>query len=360
MAGPARERVCGGHTWPVFRVLLLIAVVAAVWCAAAEASATAPARSPASATDGACPVLKLNAKGRLAPRRVHTYVYRYTRAVQGGRTVFLRRVVPIMRTVMTSCAQQCVRTVRRGGRIHSVYRHGWVRVKVRRGDSIMIVRRWRAIFSFGSCATIPHAESTGVPVSMAMLPGSAIVVDTGVARQPISVSGTLGGFVPGPVPATGDVQILLTHGTLQLAQTPLILDSACNGRQSPSIRTGTPANATLDPTSASTSTLLARGSLTADVHLRVDLPLELRNGDTGCDAPYITTGYSELSQAFSVTGAVGPAGLAAVTLTSQPEQTSIAGCLSPGISTQPCNGFQFPLSFLISAQLQVAITLPGR
>ena len=359
VAVSARRRGRSGHTWLVFRWLLLTAVVAAVWSAAGQASAAAPVGA-AAATGGSCPVLKLNAHGRLTPLRTRTYVYRYGRARRHGRTVFLRRVVAVRRTVTTSCVHQCVRMVKRGGRYRSVFVHRLVSVRVRSGNRIVIVRRRRAVYHLDPCTSTPMAEPLGAPVSMALLPGSAFVLDTGVAKQLVAVSGTLRGFAPGPVLKTGDVQMQLTRGTLQLARTPLILDTACGGRSTASIRTGTPATATIDPTSQSTTTLLGDGTVTAIANLQVHLPLELRNNDTGCDAPYITTGYTEFDMTLALSGHEGPSGLANVALTSAADQTSIGGCLSPGISTQPCNGFQFPLSFLISAQLQVAVTLPGR
>ncbi len=339
--------------------MLLTAVVAAAWSAAGQASASIPAAA-AAAAGGRCPVLKLDARGRLTPLRTRTYVYRYRRARRYRRTVFLRRVVAVRHIVRTSCVHQCVRMVKRGGRYRSVYTPRLVHVRVRRGDRIVIVRRRRAAYRLGPCAGTPTAESTGVPVSITLLPGSVFVLDTGVAKQRVALSGTLRGFVPGPVLRSGDVQVILTRGTLQLASTPVIVDTACSGRSSASIRTGTPATASVDPTSQSTSTLLADGTLTAIAHLQIDLPLELRNNDTGCDAPYITTGYTEFDTALLLSGHEGSSGLGDVALTSAAEQTTIGACLSPGISTQPCNGFEFPLSFLFSAQLQVAVTLPGR
>ncbi len=338
--------------------MLLIAVLAAVWSAAGQASAAVPAATTA-ASSGSCPVLKMHTRIGLTPLRTHTYAYRYRRARRHGRTVFLRHVVRVSRIVTTSCAHQCVQTVKRAGRYRSVYTHRVVNVRVRRGNRIVVVKRRRAAYVFGPCSA-PTAQSTGVPVSMQLLTGSALILDTGVAKQQIPLSGTLKGFVPGPVLPTGDVQVILTRGTLQLAQTPLIVDTACGGRPSPSIRTGTPSTATIDPAMQSTSTLLSTGTMTAITHLQIDLPLELRNSDSGCDAPYITTGYTEFEQTFMLTGTEGSAGLSHMTLTSGPDQTTISGCLSPGVSTQPCNGFEFPLSFLISAQLQVAVTLPGR
>ncbi len=339
--------------------MLLTAVVAAVWSAAGQASAGAPVAT-AAASSGTCPVLKLHTRGGLTPLRTYTYVYRYRRARRHGRTVFLRRVVRVPRILTTSCLRQCVRVVKRGGRYRSVYTQRTVNVRVRRGNRIVVVRRRRAVYRFRRCSSLPMAETTGTPASIEVLPGSVVVLDTGASKAQLPVSGTLRGYVPGTVPAQGDVQMTLTRGTLQVARTALFTDTACSGRQTASVRTGSPTTAALDPTTDSTSTLLDNGVLTAVARLEIHLPLELRNNDSGCDAPYITTGYTSFTQTFLLSGRVGTGGLSNVTLSSAPEDGLTGGCLSPGISTQPCNGFQFPLSFLISAQLQVAVTLPGR
>jgi len=344
----------------VLRALLLTAVAAAVLSAAGHAFAAAPVASPSTATTGSCPMLKLGKHGQLVYVRRHTLVYRYTRVRRRGKTVFLRRVVALKRVLRTSCARQCVRVVKRGGRYQPVYTRRPTNIRVRRGNVIVIVKRPRATYKTAPCSSLPNAESIGTAVSLTVLPGSALTLDTGAAKPQLPLSGTLRGYVPGAVPSTGDVQITLTRGTLQAARTALFSDTACNGRQSASIRTGSPTTVALDPTQTSTSTLLGSGTVSVVARVVVHLPLELRNNDTGCDAPYITTGYSSFTQTLLLGGKLGPTGLSNVALSSAPQGVLTGGCLSPGVSTQPCNGFQFPLSFLLSAQLQVAVNLPGR
>ena len=45
--------------------------------------------------------------------------------------------------------------------------------------------------------------------------------------------------------------------------------------------------------------------MTSTAYTKIQLPLELRNDDDGCNKPYITTGYSEFTQTFFLKGKVG-------------------------------------------------------
>jgi hypothetical protein len=129
---------------------------------------------------------------------------------------------------------------------------------------------------------------------------------------------------------------------------------------SAAIRTGEPTSVSLDPSRSSVATLFASGTVTSTAYTRIHLPLELRNEDTGCDQPYVTTGYSEFAQTFFLKGKVGDGGLTALTITSAPDTLDVIACLAPGQPTQPCNGFQIPLPILVSTKLRVAIDLSGK
>ena len=99
---------------------------------------------------------------------------------------------------------------------------------------------------------------------------------------------------------------------------------------SAAIRTGNPTRVLLDSGKTSTTTLFASGTATAIVYTRIQLPLDLRNEDTGCNDPYVTTGYGEFTQTFFFRGKVGPKGLLALQVSSPPDILSVVACLAPG------------------------------
>ncbi|HEY6761154.1 MAG TPA: hypothetical protein VI318_16780, partial [Baekduia sp.] len=149
------------------------------------------------------------------------------------------------------------------------------------------------------------------------------------------------------------------RGNLVLGTTNVFIDDDCHGGEvSAAIRTGTPTNVNLDPTKQSISTLTAAGGITATAYTKIQLPLELRNDDDGCDQPYITTGYTEFTQTFFLKGKIQKGlGLNKVTLTSPPDPLDVQACLSPGSPTSPCNNTALiiPLPIIVSTNLLVSI-----
>ena len=95
----------------------------------------------------------------------------------------------------------------------------------------------------------------------------------------------------------------------------------------------------LDKTKTSTSTVLANGTVTANANMLIHLPLELRNDDSGCNSPYITTGYTDWTETFFLKGKLDPKlALSKLKLVSAPDLIDVPSCLSPGVPTSPCNG----------------------
>ena len=105
---------------------------------------------------------------------------------------------------------------------------------------------------------------------------------------------------------------------------------------------------------------MARSS--ASTFFTVRLPLELRDGETGCDRPYIDTQYSEWPLALSLTGRLDPkTGLTNLHLTSAPVvATDLTICLNPGLQTEPCSGFRVPLPISIATDVYVRVDLNAR
>jgi hypothetical protein len=234
-----------------------------------------------------------------------------------------------------------------------------VKVKIKRGNRILTVKRRKRVYKYGRCPA-HGSNNLGVPVKINILDGSYALLDFGAFQRQAPLTGSFKGFIPGKIQLASDNQVNLTGGSIAIGETPVFIDDSCNGQVSAAIRTGDPTLVTLDPTRTSVATLFASGTVTSTAYTKIRLPLDLRNDDDGCNKPYITTGYSEFTQTFFLKGKVGDGGLTALTLTSAPDTLDVVACLAEGQPTQPCNGFQIPLPILVSTKLRVAIDLSGK
>ena len=309
------------------------------------------------ATEGNCEALILSREGKLVTLKESTYKYRFVR-VKGGR--FKRTIVKVNVPKKIACTKQCVQVKKVKKKYVSIYSIKRVKVKVKKRGKIVTAKARRKVYRFGSCKNLPAAEELGVPVKVSILAGSYALLDFGSFTRQAPINGTLRGFIPGRFKPNTDVQITLTKATIGIGTTNVFIDDACNGQVSAAIRTGNPTRVLLDSSKTSTTTLFASGVATAIVNTRVQVPLDLRNEDTGCNDPYVTTGYGEFTQTFFFRGKVGPKGLLALQVTSPPEIVSVVACLTPGIPTQPCNGFQVPVPILISVKTTVNVDLSGK
>lgn len=335
---------------------VLIAGLAAIPTAGAS-SASSPDASVEASASAKCTARIL--RGRAYVNLTYkTWVYKFRRVKGSKPKRFKRVVVRVKRLVKTSCARRCVLTKKKKGKRRAVFVLKRQRVKVKRGNRIKTIRRKVRVYKFGTCPTT--ASSLGQPVTVEVLPESRAFLDFGSFQREAPVSGKLKGFVPGGVRLDRDNQVTFTSGSLTLGQTPVFIDDDCNGQVTSSIRTGTPTQVLLDATKTSTSTLKSTGEVTSINYMKIRLPLELRNDDTGCDQPYITTGYTEFKKTFFLKGVLGGGGLQKVVLTSPPDTLDVEACLSPGPPNQPCNGFVIPLPILMSTRLVVAIDISGR
>ena len=332
----------------------LVAFLAALPSSALSASPTA---SPTAGAAAAKCVAQIRKGNKLVPVYEKTYVYKYVHKT--GSSAYKRVAKRVRRKVKVSCAKQCVVMKKKKKKLRPVYVTKRVRVKIKRGNKILTVKRRKRVYKYGRCPA-SSSNSLGVPVRISILPGSYANLDFGAFQRQAPVSGTFKGFIPGKIQLNSDTQVTLTGGSLTLDPTAVFIDDACNGDVSSSIRTGNPTTVGLDPTRTSVATLFASGTVTSTAYTIIRLPLDLRNDDDGCDKPYITTGYSEFSQTFFLKGKVGDGGLTSLTLTSAPDTIDVVACLSPGQPTQPCNGFQIPLPILVSTKLKAAIDLSGK
>jgi hypothetical protein len=334
--------------------LCLIAVLAALPSAGARVN---PAASPAASAAAAKCVAQIRKGNKLVPVYQKTYVYKYVR--KKGSSAYKRVVKRVRRKVKVSCAKQCVVMKKKKKKNRPVYVTKRVKVKIKRGNRILTVKRRKRVYKYGRCPST-SGNTLGVPVTISILDGSYALLDFGAFQRQAPITGKLKGFIPGKIQLASDNQVSLTGGSLTLGQTPVFIDDDCNGQVTASIRTSNPTTVTLDPVKKSVATLFASGTVTSTAYTKIRLPLDLRNDDNGCDSPYITTGYSEFDQTFFLKGKVGDGGLTALTITSAPDTIDVIACLSQGQPTQPCNGFQIPLPILVSTKLRVSIDLSGK
>jgi hypothetical protein len=320
-------------------------------------ASTASTKAQIAAARGQCAALILNREGKLVTLRTTTYKYKYKR-VKGGK--YKRVVVKVKVAIRVSCARQCVKVVKKKGKYQNVYKIKRVKVKVKKKNRIVTTKKRQKVYSFVDCATLPSAEELGTPVKIGILPGSYALLDFGSFTRQAPIAGTLRGYVPGKIKLNTDIQVTLTKAGINIGETNVFIDDACNGQVSAAIRTGNPTRVASDPTKTSTATLLQSGTATSIFNAVIQLPLELRNEDTGCNDPYITTGYSTFSKQFFLRGKVGAGGLTKLKVSSPPDTLDVVACLTPGIPTQPCTGCQVPIPILVSVNVIVNVDLSGR
>jgi hypothetical protein len=304
---------------------LLAAAALVTLLAALPSAATSPTSSPRARAAAAKCVAQIRKGNKLVPVYEKTFVYKFVKVK--GTSKFKRVVKQVRRKVKVSCAKQCVVMKKKKKKLRPVYVTRRVKVKVKRGNRILTVKRRKRVYKYGRCPA-SSGNFLGVPVKINILDGSYALLDFGSFQRQAPVSGSFKGFIPGKIQLASDNQVNLTGGSLTIRQTPVFIDDSCGGQVSPSIRTGTPTTVGLDPTRQSVATLFASGTVTSTAYTLIRLPLDLRNDDTGCNSPYIPTGYSQFAQTFFLKGKVGDGGLTALTLTSAPDVMDVVACLS--------------------------------
>jgi hypothetical protein len=373
------------------RILLRLAVITAVAFALVAASVSAAPSSlkassstpTASAAADKCTAQILKGK-KLVDVYENYYKYAYKK-IKGSKK-YRKAIVKARRKLQVSCTRACVRTkTKKEKRYHykTVKSHGkkkkvrtgkpyYVKVAkpvyktvkktvtVKKGNKLVKVKKKVRVYTFEKCKSV-SGGAAGTPVKVTLLNGSVANLDFGAFQRTAPITGVLTGFIPGGYKLSQDNQINLTRGNMTLGQTNVFIDDDCHGGQvSAAIRTGNPTNVNLDPTRQSISTLQASGTVTATAYTKIQLPLELRNDDDGCDQPYITTGYTEFTQTFFLKGKIQKGvGLAKLNLTSAPDPLDVQACLSPGSPTSPCNNtaLVIPLPIIVSTSLVVNVAV---
>src|SRR3954452_7199290 len=229
--------------------LLAATCLVAFLAALPSAAVSAPTDSPAASAAAAKCVAQIRKGNKLVPVYQKTYVYKYIH-LKGFKSKYKRVVKRVRRKVKVSCAKQCVVMKKKKGKRRPVYVTKRVKVKIKRGNRILTVKRRKRVYKYGRCPA-SSANTLGVPVNITILPGSYANLDFGAFQRQAPVSGKFKGFIPGKIQLASDNQVNLTGGSITLARTPVFIDDDCNGEVSASIRTGDPTLVSLDPTKTS-------------------------------------------------------------------------------------------------------------
>src|SRR3954463_11445050 len=248
--------------------LLAATCLVAFLAALPSAAVSSPTDSPAASAAAAKCVAQIRKGNKLVPVYQRTYVYKY---VKTGPGKYKRVAKRVRRKVKVSCAKQCVVMKKKKGKRRPVYVTKRVKVKIKRGNRILTVKRRKRVYKYGRCPA-SSSNTLGVPVRISILDGSYALLDFGAFQRQAPVSGSLNGFIPGKIQLASDNQVNITKGSLNLGQTPVFIDDDCNGEVSASIRTGDPTLVSLDPTKTSTATLFASGTVTSTAYTKIRLP----------------------------------------------------------------------------------------
>jgi hypothetical protein len=384
------------HSW---RILMRLAAICAAGFAlvAASVSAAPPSLTQTSSSTSTATIAATKCAAQIQKGdklvAVYEYYYKFAFKKVKGTKSYKKVIVRARRKMMVTCARQCVRTktkkqkkytyktvtvVRNGKKVKvkkrvgkgktvtvrvPVYKSVKKTVTVKKGNRLVKVKKKVRVYVFEKCKISQGSGSAGTAVKITLLDGSSAHLDFGAFTRDAPIKGTLNGFIPGGYKLNQDNQISLSRGTMSLGQTNVFIDDDCHGGQvSAAIRTGNPTALSLQPNRQSISNVLASGTVTATAYVRVQLPLELRNDDDGCDQPYITTGFTEFDQTFFFKGKIEKAtGLNKLTLTSPPDPLDVQACLAPGSPTSPCNNTALiiPLPIIVSTKLFVKVAIGG-
>jgi hypothetical protein len=305
-------------------------------------------------------VVKRVVAGKL--RTVFHRVYVYRRIRVGGRRV---RIIVRKRVAYRGpCAKRCARV--RAGKIRFRKVRKRVLVPRRVGNRVILVRRKKRVPvpRLRACPKTGGRKTVlGTPITITVRDTSYGVLDFGAFQRDAPLTGSVRGYTLGRFDLgslSNDVDFTLTGGRIGIGKTPVFIDDECNGEVTAAVQTGDPAFAAIDTTRQSTATFKAdTGRIQSIVRLKLRVPVELRNDDTGCHAPYIKTGYTETKISLGLAGTInfGGGALGLELESGQQFISDFTACISPGEPTQPCSQFSIPFPFLLQTFVDAELTI---
>ena len=195
------------------------------------------------------------------------------------------------------------------------------------------------------------SPALGTTFRITLNPGSqtTLGLDEGVPQVP--VSGTLRGWAPGPQ-MLAPMRLIVTGGEIDVRSSPLMLDRLCSGQQSSPTRTSRYTKL-LVANDGGTLAVSRDGQVHGTLPFALETSLELRDGNDGCHAPYITTGYTSVGLLVTLDGALQGGHLTLRSPIAPVDDLEI--CISPGDPRLPCSGYEIPLPLSFGLQLDATL-----
>jgi hypothetical protein len=311
--------------------------------------------------------VRVKVHGKTVKKKVFVYKLVKKKVKVKGRSVTKKVRVKVPKKAACTKTKLCV--VKRktsSGKTVTVYLTRVIKKKVRKGGKLVTVKKRVFVYKkvgkkkvkvpkYGSCKKTSGTTSPGVPVLVTLREGSIAHLDFGGFQRDLGLTGTLRGFIQGKGFQLGkDNVISLTSGKINLAPTGIFIDDVCNGQVSDSIRTDDGTFTEIDPTSAQNNvTVKANSTVSGLLHMRVQVSLDLRNDDAGCNDPYFTTGWTDFTVPLFVKGKLTSTreGLTTILTVGETVLDDLSACLAQGDPTLPCNGFAIPFPGILTADI---------
>jgi hypothetical protein len=299
-------------------------------------------------------IVKRLVNGKLKTVFVRTYAYRYVKS-HGKRH---RKIVRVKRAMRAQCSKHCVKQKLKGGKVRTVYVVRKVSVLVKKGKRLVHRKRRIKVPALEKCPKTAGGTVIGTPVKLELQPGSTATLDFSAFTRDAPLTGTINGFAVGRIDISKDTQLTLTSAKIAIGSTPIFIDDDCGGDVSAAIATDPASQALLDTSKDNNAQLEGQsGKITSIVTLRIRAALDLRNGENGCNQPYLQTGWTESIARFVFSGKLDTTrGLKARLNSSSILLDDFAACLSLGPPTAPCSGLAVPLPFIVSSKVVATIS----
>lgn len=228
--------------------------------------------------------------------------------------------------------------------------------RVKRGGRFVTVRKKKRVPVMIKCNGGGQAQSLGVPVKITIDSAkSYATLDFYSFTRQAPISGTITGYIPGSYVQGQANTVILTHGHIAVAQTPVFIDDVCSGQVSAAIQTGKQTSADVDASKKSTTTISPSGALQGSLSVNLHVNIELRHGDQGCNLPYLTTGYTDYPVTFRLFGKLF--GFTTTIDTPDTILDNLGVCIWPGADTQPCGGYIIPLPIGLATHVSGAVSI---
>ena len=148
------------------RLLAATCLVAFLAALPSSALSAPPTSSPTASAAAAKCVAQIRKGSKLVPVYERTYVYKFVK--KKGSSTFKRVVKQVRRKVKVSCAKQCVVMKKKKKKLRPVYVTKRIKVKIKRGNRILTVKRRKKVYKYGRCPA-SSSNSLGVPVRISIL-----------------------------------------------------------------------------------------------------------------------------------------------------------------------------------------------